>query len=124
MSTTFLAFTNKTDADNAQGKIWCNFLLSSASNTEKLIGDGAGNDYYLSDIEGMTDSELCLLDLYGKKQSAIQDTSGLTKRWAIPMQCYNDPSQWVFIKPDNSLMTGVTGYTEVPEDPNWWPPVE
>lgn len=121
---TYLVFTNENDANAAQAKIWCNFLLTEANNSEKLVGNGVGQDYYLSDIEPMPDNELCLLKLYGKKEGLIQDLDGFTITWAQTHQCYNDSNKWVFMKPDNSLMTGVVNYTEAPRDPNWWPPEE
>ena len=118
----YLTFTNELDANTAQSKIWCNYLLSYANNVEKLVGNGSGTDYFLSDIEIMPDNELCLLKQYGTKQGIIQTSKGLTDCWSNIHQCDNDVNLFVFIKPDNSLMTGVVNYSEEEKNPLWWPP--
>lgn len=118
----YLEFNSEAEAKENNDTIWCNFLISHASNEEKLVGNGAGTNYFLSDIENMTHEQLCPLKSYGKKDGFIQDSDGLTIAWSTPHEEYNNPGKWVIEKPDESLMTGVTGHTEVEHNPEWWPP--
>lgn len=46
-------------------------------------------------------------------------TDGYTTAWAIPAQTVQ--GKWVFQKPDDAVMTGVTGYTVEPYNPDWFP---
>ena len=50
----FLKFSNINDANTACNKIWCNYLLSYATNEEKLVEVGVSNDYFLSEISSKT----------------------------------------------------------------------
>lgn len=121
---TYLTFTSQKDADKAQMKLWCNKLLESASNSEYVVGDSQRNDYLLSEIQSMSDSEVCKLRLYGKKNGVIKKTEGITERWDEPRQCYNDSNKWFMKKPNDALLTGVTGYTIEESDPEWWAPID
>lgn len=47
------------------------------------------------------------------------DTDGYTIAWAIPQQTTG--GAWVFQKPDDAMLDGVTGYTVEPFDPAWFP---
>lgn len=44
---------------------------------------------------------------------------GYTTAWAQPQQTLQN--KWVFPKPDNALMVGVTGYVVEPYDLDWFP---
>ena len=120
MSETYLTFTNQTDAQAAADKIWCNQILSYANNEEKLVGDGAGNDYFLSEVQAMTQAQICALKIYGKKDGVIQNTDGLTNKYSNVFIANNDPNVFFFVQPDASLMTGVVNYTEASKNIWWW----
>ena len=53
----------------------------------------------------------------GVKNSA----DGYTTAWAVAQQTLQ--GQWVFPKPDDTLLDGVIGYTVEPFDPAWFPTV-
>jgi hypothetical protein len=116
----YLTFTNQADADNAAEKIWYNHIISVANNSEKIVGDGT-NHYFLSDIQSMTEPQVCALSIYGKKEGVTQYASGLTTSYCTPFAADNDPNLFIFPKPDVSLMTGVVNYTEQEKDPDWFP---
>lgn len=42
-----------------------------------------------------------------------------TIQWASPVQRLD--GKWIFPKPDDSFMTGVTNYTSATFDPSWFP---
>jgi len=46
---------------------------------------------------------------------------GYTTAWAVAQQTAQ--GQWVFPKPDDTLLDGVIGYTVEPFDPAWFPTV-
>ena len=119
--TMYLTFTNQSDADIAADKIWYNYIMSVANNTEKRVGDGT-NHYYLSEIEIMTEAQVCSLVVYGKKQGVFQYNSGLTTSYVKLIIAYNDPNLFLFPKPPVDLMANVVNYTEEPYNPDWLPP--
>lgn len=47
------------------------------------------------------------------------DKQGYTTAWAVARETLQ--GQWVFPKPQDSWMTGLTGYTIEPYDPGWFP---
>jgi hypothetical protein len=47
-------------------------------------------------------------------------TGSVTSAWAIPQQRATD-GKWYFLKPEDSWMTGVTGYTEEEFSSGWLP---
>ena len=52
--------------------------------------------------------------------SGIKDSqTGYTTAWAVAQETLQ--SKWVFQKPDDTLLDGVTSYTIEPYDPNWFP---
>ncbi len=54
--------------------------------------------------------------------AATQDknlSTGYTTAWAVAQETLQ--GSWVFAKPADSLLVGVTGYTVEPYDPNWFP---
>ena len=52
--------------------------------------------------------------------SGIKDSqTGYTTAWAVAQETLQ--SKWVFQKPDDALLDGVTSYTIEPYDPNWFP---
>lgn len=52
----------------------------------------------------------------------VKDTEeGYTTAWAVAQETLQ--GKWVFQKPDDALMDGVTGYTVEPYDPAWFPVV-
>jgi hypothetical protein len=108
----------------ALDKIWCNSLLAHANNEERLVGNGAGQDYLLSEIENMPEHEICALKSYAKKNGVIENTEALTEKWAVPWNCVDDTNKWVFQKPDDTLMDGVVGYTIVEYNKAWYPILE
>jgi hypothetical protein len=53
----------------------------------------------------------------------VKDTEeGYTTAWAEIAQTVQ--GKWVFPKPDDAMLDGVTGYTVEPYDPGWFPKVE
>jgi hypothetical protein len=121
--TTYLTFTDQIDAENATKKIWYNYLMKSANNNEAIVGDGTTH-YFLSQLQTMSEQQVIDLKLYGKKQSIIQYSEGSTENYVEYMTAYNDPGLFIFVKPDDSLMADVVGYTEQPSNPDWFPPIE
>lgn len=52
--------------------------------------------------------------------TGVRDTSeGYTTAWAVAQETVQ--GKWVFPKPDDALMGGVSGYTVKPYDPDWFP---
>jgi hypothetical protein len=45
--------------------------------------------------------------------------TGYTTAWAVSQETV--ANEWVFPKPDDALMGGVSGYTVKPYDPDWFP---
>jgi hypothetical protein len=117
----YLVFNGQQECVEANNKIWCNLLLSYSDNTEKLVGNGEGNDYYLSEIETMPEHTLCDLKMYGKRVGEIQNTTAFTLRWDFQYNRLDDPTKWVIVKPSDDLMTGVINYTIEQSNPSWFP---
>lgn len=109
---------NLTDIQTAQDQIYYNEIMTTANNTEKLVGDGA-NHYYLSELEAMTQEDVILLKIYGKDKGVIQYHIGLTNAFAICRECDNDAGVCWIKEPDASLMTGVVNVTQEPWNPDW-----
>ncbi len=119
----YITATTQQDADNACDKMWINYLMTYASNTEKLVGDDTTN-YSLSDVEIMTDAQICALNAYGKKASdgTIQYTQGLTNRYTNSFIADNDPNLYIICPdPGASIMAGVVNTSTLPKDDAWWP---
>lgn len=51
----------------------------------------------------------------------LDTQNGYTTAWAVPRQRVTD-SKYVFQKPDDALMVGVTGFAEEQYDLDWFPP--
>ncbi len=116
---TFLTFTNQTDADIAEYKIWYNLIMSRANNNEKTIGDGETH-YYLSDLEEMTEMQVIALKIYGKRNGEINYLNGFTSNYSTVHIADNDSNKYLFPKPDELLMTGVVNCIEEEKEPLWW----
>ena len=123
-SNQYLVFSNETDCKNALNKIWCNYLLAYASDTEKLVCDQQEVAYYLNQIQSYTEAQLVTMSALGKIKGIIQKHSGKTLAYAKLESSYSDPSEFFFLKPNDSLMTGVVNYVIEPFNPEWYPPIE
>jgi len=123
--TQWVTATTQVIADNAANKMWYNYLMGYASNTEKLVGDGVGEDCLLSDLEGMTEAQVTALKSYGKCQSTIQDVSALTVGFTNSFIADNDPNLWILCPdPGSAIMDGVVNTTLQEQDSGWWPPID
>jgi hypothetical protein len=118
----YLTFTNQTDAEIAKNKMWYNYIMETANNTDKLVGDGAVH-YFLSELETMTESQVCALCIYGKIHGVVQYDSGLTTGYCDYSIANNDPNLYIIAKPSESIMAGVVNYTEEEDNPLWWPDI-
>jgi hypothetical protein len=121
--TTCITTTNTTDRDNAEDKIWYNYIMNVANNDKKLVGDGT-NHYFLSELQAMTEAQVIALKVYGKKEGVIQTTEGFTTEYLEFRECNDTPGKYWAYKPSASLMSGVVNMTEEPFDSNWSPPSE
>jgi hypothetical protein len=117
----YLYFENLTDAQAALKQIWINYVLQSAYNTDKVVGNGSGTDYFLSEIQQMTNDQIYALKCYGNKDGSIQYTDAMTEKYADPIETVDVPGKYVFVAPVASLLTGVSNYTVKAYESNWFP---
>ena len=118
--TQILNFDTQAKADAAAEMLWYNYIISIANNDEPVVING--QQYYLSELEQMTEMEVCALKVCGHKDKILQTQSGLTVRYVVPRERYDLPGNYFFTKPPVELMTGVTDYTELTYDSSMDPP--
>lgn len=119
--TKWVTTTSQAYTDTADDKMWYNYLMNYANNLDKLVGDGTG-DYYLSELEAMTDEEVVACHSYGKCLGKIQYSSALTNVYTDYFIADNNPGLWVLCPdPGVIILDGVTNFTLLETDPSWWP---
>ena len=119
----YLVFTTKAVAKNALEVVYANMIKSVSS--PDLLNIATGQ---VIDKNVLTPEEVVLVNdnfrnfpIFGTN-AATQNknlSTGYTKSWAVAQETVQ--GKWVFPKPEDALIVGVTGYTVEPYDPNWFP---
>lgn len=113
-----MVFTDEAAVQAAKDQVWLNYLNEIHSIEPAKIKNDTGIPY-----DELTREQLLSLKVKGEKDGHLVDQEGLTsaylsvaKAWQIEL--------WFCKKPaDESLLDGVTGYTEQPFDPGWIEPI-
>ena len=123
MTMDYLVFQSESEAITASETIYSNMVAAIPSpdlldvTTDQVIPQ----DDLTEEERAQYAVENRRFPIFGANAATgIKDTeSGYTTAWAAPMETLQ--GKWVFQKPDDSVMTGVTGYTVEPYDPAWFP---
>jgi len=118
----YLVFNTQQDADLAAEVIYSNMV--EAINSPSLLNV---NTWQVVDKDDLTPDEAVQINanqryfpVFGvNAASGLKDErQGYTTAWAKVRETLQ--GEWVFPKPDDSLLNGVGGYTVKPYDPAWF----
>lgn len=119
----YLVFTTEASAKTALETIYANMV--AAVNSPDLLDVSTGQ---VVPKDELTPSEAVEIDadqrnfpIFGvSAASGMKDAQqGYTTAWAVAQETVQ--GKWVFQKPDDALMTGVTDYVVEPYNPDWFP---
>lgn len=119
----YLVFTTETAAQTALDAIYANMV--EAINAPDLLDVSTGQvvpkDDLTADEAVQVGADDRHFPIFGvNAATGVKDTAqGYTTAWATAQETVQ--GTWVFAKPDDALMDGVTGYTTKPYDPAWFP---
>jgi hypothetical protein len=119
----YLVFTTEAAAQTALETIYANMVaaISSTDLLDVATGQVVDKDSLTPEQAVQTDSTARHFPIFGVNAATgvKVETAGYTTAWAVAQETVD--SKWVFPKPDEALMVGVTGYTVEPYDPDWFP---
>lgn len=119
----YLIFDTQAAADTALETIYVNMIegIDSPDLLDVATGQVVDKDSLTPEEAVQTGSSSRHFPIFGVNAATgvKVETSGYTTAWAVAQETVN--SKWVFQKPADALMTGVTGYTVAPYDPDWFP---
>lgn len=119
----YLVFDTQTAAEAALETIYANMI--GAVDSPDLLNvetqEVVAKDELTPDEVVEVDSVMRYYPVFGVNAATGQTVVnyGYTKAWAEAKETLN--GKWVFQKPDDNLMAGVTGFTVEPYDPAWFP---
>lgn len=119
----YLVFTTQAAAQNALETIYAN-MVESVNSPDLLnvaTGEVVPKDDLTPDEAVQIDAEDRYFPVFGvNAESLVKDSQqGYTTAWAVAQETLQ--TNWVFPKPDDALLDGVTGYTIEPYNPAWFP---
>jgi hypothetical protein len=119
----YLVFQTQQTAQTAIETIYANMV--AAVNSPDLLDVSTGR---VVPKDELTPSEAVEIDadqrnfpIFGvSAATGVKDArQGYTTAWAVAQETVQ--GKWVFQKPDDALMTGVTDYVVEPYNPDWFP---
>jgi hypothetical protein len=119
----YLIFPTEAAAQTALEVIYANMVASI--NAPDLLDVSTGQvvpkDDLTPDEAVQVDAEARHFPIFGVNvATGVKDPQqGYTTAWSVAQETVQ--GTWVFAKPDDALMDGVTGYTTKPYDPAWFP---
>jgi hypothetical protein len=119
----YLVFTTEAAAKTALEVIYANMV--EAINSPDLMNVSTGQvvvkDSLTPEETVQTDAASRHFPIFGVIASTQSKnvSTGYTTAWATAQETLQN--SWVFVKPDDSLLAGVTGYTVKPYSPDWFP---
>lgn len=119
----YLVFTTQAAAQNALETIYAN-MVESVNSPDLLnvaTGEVVPKDDLTPDEAVQIDAEDRYFPVFGvNAEYLVKDSQqGYTTAWAVAQETLQ--TNWVFPKPDDALLDGVTGYTIEPYNPAWFP---
>jgi hypothetical protein len=122
----YLVFNTETEAQAALEAIYAN-MVESVNSPDLLnvaTGEVIPKDDLTPDEAVQIDAEDRRFPVFGvNAATGVKDAQqGYTTAWASAQETVQ--GKWVFAKPDDALMDGVTEYTVEPYDPAWFPTEE
>jgi len=118
----YLVFNTQSAADTALETIYANMV--SAINSPDLLNIETQQTVPKDDLSPgdmvEINSSSRNYPIFGvNAATGVKDQkTGYTTEWAAAQQTIEN--EWVFQKPDDALMGGVSGYTVKPYDPDWF----
>lgn len=119
----YIIFNTQAAADAALETIYVNMV--EAVNSPDMLDVATGR---VVDKDSLTPEEAVQADasfrhfpIFGTNAAtqAKDLSTGYTTAWAVAQETMQ--GKWVFPKPEDALIVGVTGYTVEPYNPNWFP---
>lgn len=124
--TDYLVFQSEAEAKTALEAIYSNMVdaVDSPDLLDVTTGQVVPKDELTPSEAVEIDADQRNFPIFGvNAASGMKDAQqGYTTAWAVAQQTVQ--GKWVFQKPDDALMTGVTDYTVEPYDPAWFPTTE
>ncbi|CAB4200275.1 hypothetical protein UFOVP1355_37 [uncultured Caudovirales phage] len=119
----YLVFTTEAVAKTALDVIYANMVdaVQSPDLMDVSTGQVVDKASLTPEEAVQTDANFRSFPIFGVNAStqAKNLSEGYTTAWATAQQTLQN--SWVFVKPDDSLLVGVTGYTVKPYSPDWFP---
>lgn len=119
----YLVFTTEAAAQTALETIYANMVeaVDSPDLLDVATGQVVDKDSLTPEEAVQTDSTSRHFPIFGVNAATgvKVEAAGYTTAWAVAQETVQ--GSWVFPKPDDALMVGVTGYTVEPYDPHWFP---
>jgi hypothetical protein len=119
----YLIFTTEAAAQTALETIYANMVkaITSPDLLDVSTGQVVPKDDLTPDEAVQVDAEDRNFPIFGvNAATGVKNPyQGYTTAWAASRETLQ--GKWVFPKPDDALMDGVTGYTTKPFDPAWFP---
>jgi len=112
-----LSFNTEAEAETAAKKIWSNVVRDAVANGAMVVNGGDPH----TDVSSLTDDEVAVLKLCGKRKGVDEMTEGQTLKYTTVTKAY-EVSKWYFPAVDAEFMTGVVGHTEETLPESWLPP--
>ncbi len=118
----YLVFDTESAAQTAADTIYANMV--AAINSSDLLnvdtGQVVAKDSLTPEQAVEQDAQNRFYPIFGVNAASGQKdaTDGYTVAWAVPRETIQ--GKWVFEKPDDLLMAGVTNYMVEPFNPNWF----
>ncbi len=119
----YLVFTTEAAAQTALDAIYSNMVeaINSPDLLDVSTGQVVPKDDLTADEAVQVGADDRHFPIFGTNAATgIKDTAqGYTTAWAVAQETVQ--GTWVFPKPDDALMDGVTGYVVEPYNPDWFP---
>jgi hypothetical protein len=119
----YLVFQTQQAAQSALEVIYANMVaaISSPDLLNVATGQVVDKDDLTPDEAVQVNADQRQFPVFGvNAATGIKDTAqGFTTAWATAQETILET--WVFQKPDDALMDGVSDYTVEPYDPAWFP---
>lgn len=118
----YLVFSTQAEADTAAEAIYSNMV--DAIDSPDLLNVDTGEVVPKDDLSPDEAVQVSAGDrhypVFGINAASRQkdDKQGYTTAWAVARETLQ--GQFVFAKPDDALLNGVTGYTVEPYNPAWF----
>jgi len=122
MDKLYLVFDNQESSNSALEGIYAN-MVESVNSPDLLnveTGEVINKDELTPDEVVQINAKKRYFPVFGvNAASYVKDLQqGYTTAWAVAQETAQ--GKWVFAKPDDALLEGVTGYTVAPYDPTWF----